>query len=175
MLLWPFSEHFRQFLLDFPMNFTEQTRDVVLRASRRTNFITRAFQVTEVDVYLRLFRTYILPIITYASPVWLPKNKGDKEPLQSVYRRFRRKIAFKCNVNKDSIGNLDIRDTLCDIDRKTFEDLKKLPELYDEMFDFIETKTRSHGLHRPKFLAKMEKLRGLFPWRVTALNNKPLC
>ena len=51
MLLWPFSEHFRQFLLDFPMNFTEQTRDVVLRASRRTNFITRAFQVTEVDVY----------------------------------------------------------------------------------------------------------------------------
>ena len=59
------------------------------------NFILRSLIISQPEVYYKLFDTYILPIITYGSPVWSPTRKRDIVLLQSICKRFRRRVAYK--------------------------------------------------------------------------------
>ena len=76
---------------------SEQTREVAARTARQTKFILRCFVVTGIVEYLiPMFQTYVLPILTYCSPVWSPRYKKDKKLIQSVYDRFRKGVAHPC-------------------------------------------------------------------------------
>jgi len=85
-------------ILTTDFKFSEQTREVVNKASRRSNWILRSFAIKDIDVYIRLFDTYVLFILTYGSPIWNPYLRKDKLLLQSVYNKFSRKLAFKCGT-----------------------------------------------------------------------------
>lgn len=161
------------------LKFSEQTREVVNKASRRTNFILRSFTINKPEVYYKLFDVYILPILTYGSPVWNPSLKKDIKLLQSVYNKFRRKVAYKCNIHKNDVKKLIVTDILENCDKKMFLSIVEKSEFCNEFFNYVFTRTRNPCKHRPKFVARTETINNLFPWRVTRLMNvnpvDPLC
>jgi exonuclease III len=147
--------------------FSEQTREVVLKAARQTNFILRSLELRDTTVYEKLFEMYVLPILTYCSPVWSPRLKRDQALLQSVYDRFRRRVAFKCKTHKDMIAQRNMADIFRVADEKMFSKIVSAPELWNVFFDHINTTSRTVCKYRPKFVAKSEKVNCFFPWRVT--------
>lgn len=153
------------------LKFSEQAREVVNKASRRTNFILRSFTINKPEVYYRLFDVYILPILTYGSPVWNPSLKKDIKLLQTVYNNFRRRVAYKCSINKKDVRDLIIADVLKDCDKKMFSFIVDRPHFCDEIFNYVFTRTRTICKHRPKFIARTESVNNLFPWRVTRFLN----
>ena len=74
--------------------FSEHVREVGNKMARQANFIMRTFALTDAEVYGRLFKTYIQPILSYSSPVWNPSLKKDLNLLQAVVNKFRRRVAI---------------------------------------------------------------------------------
>lgn len=147
--------------------FTEQTREVVNKAMKRLNYIMRSFVLTDVKIYERIFDIYVLPIVTYCSPVWNPFLMSDKQLLQSIFNRFRRKVAYKCKIDKTMIVKKSLGDIFEKNDATMFRSITAKPEICDQIFDTVETATRSGRNYRPKFVAKTEKVNRLFAWRVS--------
>jgi ribonuclease P/MRP protein subunit RPP40 len=44
------------------------------------------------EVVVRAFLTYVRPILEYASPVWSPYTRADIYKLESVQRRFTKRL-----------------------------------------------------------------------------------
>ena len=148
-------------------NFREQTREVVGRAARQTNFILRCFVLSDADVYMKLFRTYVIPLLAYCALVWNPRFKKDKKLIQSVFDRFRRRISYRCKNDAGTIERLDTDGIFTEIGRKMFSHIRSDPKFCDLIFDCVKTNTRTSCTYRSKFVAKNEKVNNLFPWRVT--------
>lgn len=62
------------------------------RARQRVNLIFRAFQTRNIDYILRGFNAYVLPIVSYCSPVWSPYKICDVLQIESVLRLFTRRL-----------------------------------------------------------------------------------
>ena len=146
--------------------FRERTREAVNKAARQMNFISRSFVISDTDVYMKLFQTYVIPIVTYCSTVWSPRFEKDKKLIQSVFNRFRRRVAYKCQKDKEKLPRIDVDLVLSGIDQKMYASILKNPIFRDLLFDVVKTKTRSACTYRPKFVAKNHTVNNFFPWRV---------
>ena len=62
---------------------------IVSSAFTRANLILKCFNSRNVQVLLRAFKVYVLPIIKYASSVWSPHLVTDIRKVESVQRKFR--------------------------------------------------------------------------------------
>ena len=76
-------------------------------AGEKSNFIKRFFVVNHASVYQHLFRTCVLPILNYCTPVREPRLKEDRSLKQNVCDRYRRRIASKCNLGENEIEKID--------------------------------------------------------------------
>ena len=115
------------------MKFAEHTREVVFRATRRINYIIRSVALTQPSIYYKLFDTYVLPIIMYGAPVWQPSAKKDIKLLQSTYKRFIRLVAYKCNVDKSQVRQLDLITVMSECDVTTFRKIVDNPAFIHEI------------------------------------------
>lgn len=150
------------------LKYTEHVTDVVLRATRRANWILRSFVLTDPAIYAKLFLTYVEPIMTYAGPVWYPGLKGDIERLQKVEKMFAKRVAFRCHCERTDVNIAPIFSRLDKIDKLTFVCIgKHLPALMNEMFDLRTSTTRASVNIIPKFIAKKKCVNDLFPWRIS--------
>lgn len=148
-------------------SYSEQTREAANKAARMCNFILRSFVVRDVDLYRNLFRIYVEPILTYCAPVWNPRLKRDRKILQAVCDRFRKRVAFKCDVEKEAITKIEIDKMLKLADQRMLVSIRKDQELCDYLSDQTVSITRANGALRPKFRAKNDKVNSLFSWRVS--------
>lgn len=156
-------------LLTPDLKFTEHVRAVVAKAARRSNFILRSFILPDPSVYARLFRIYVLPILTLRSLVWNPALERDAALLEAVYDRFRRRAVYKCSTQKSSIEKVTMTDVLLDCDRAMFKRIVNDPELLPKFFDLVVTRSRNLLNYRPKFVAKSNLVNNMFPWRCSRL------
>lgn len=131
------------------LNYTEQTREAVNKATRQTNFILRCFVLSDDDVCMRLFQTYVIPILTYCAPVWNPRFKKDKNLIQSVFNRFRRRTAHRCKNDYEKLPQMDAEMVFADIDQKMFARICKNSTFCDLLFDVMITKIGSMCVYRP--------------------------
>ena len=153
------------------LKYSEHVSDIVNRASRRANWILRSFVVNNPALYMRLYECYVMPIITYASPVWNTGLVKDKKLLQRAQKRFLRRVAYRCKVGIDEILCKDILEVLCANDLCTLKRLKKFPSLFDEFFNTVSTVTRSGLSLQPKETASKTSVNNAFAWRVSRLNR----
>lgn len=98
---------------------TKKIRGVQQRR-RQTHFILRCFVSSEAYVYMRLFQTYGVPILTYCAPVWNPRLKKDEDLIQSLSSRFRRMIAHRCKNNDGKLSCIEAEMVFADADQKMF-------------------------------------------------------
>ena len=70
---------------------TLHINDVVAKAHRRANLILRAFESRD-SLLLRAFLVYVRPLVEYNSVIWSPSTMKDISALESVQRRFTKRL-----------------------------------------------------------------------------------
>ena len=65
---------------------------MVSKAHQRANAIHGAFVSRDTSVLVRAFLVYVRPLVEYNSIMWSPHLKQDIEAVESVQRRFTRRL-----------------------------------------------------------------------------------
>ena len=79
-------------IVDKTLSFCPHCSNIVKKAKVISCLITRAFISRDPEVLLKAFLVYVRPILEYASVVWNPYLIKDISAIESVQRRFTKKI-----------------------------------------------------------------------------------
>jgi len=80
---------------------TLHINDIVAKAHRRANLILRAFESRDVSLLLRAFLVYVRPLVEYNFVIWSPSTMKDISALESVQRRFTKRLHGLKNCKSD--------------------------------------------------------------------------
>ena len=90
-------------------HYSEHIATICAKASRRIGLALRLFQCREPDFMLRLFTTYIRPLIEYAAPIWSPTDVGSCVKLERIQRRFTKRVRGLHNLSyEERLSHLKI-------------------------------------------------------------------
>ena len=78
--------------IDCNLKYTEHINNIVAQARRRSALVFKCFQTRDVSVLSRAFQVYIRPLLEYASNVWSPVQIGLIDKLESVQRRYTKRL-----------------------------------------------------------------------------------
>ena len=81
--------------LSFKYHITEMTKN----ATNFAAWLLRTFRTRDKDVMLLLLKTYIIPRLEYASPVWNPHKINEIQQIEAVQRTFTAKIEHMDELN----------------------------------------------------------------------------
>ena len=85
-------------LVDSDLKFSAHVDKVVSRASRISSLVFKCFLSKDQTNLVTAFKVYIRPILEYCSPVWSPRLLKDIRRIESVQRRFTKRIPHLENV-----------------------------------------------------------------------------
>ncbi|MCP4587733.1 MAG: hypothetical protein GY840_17605 [Pseudoalteromonas sp.] len=75
---------------------------IVAKASNCANAILKSFHYVDFKLLAQAFIIYIRPILESACAVWAPHFKQDKQLVESVQRKFTKKLFLKCGIQSAS-------------------------------------------------------------------------
>jgi ribonucleases P/MRP protein subunit RPP40 len=78
--------------VDSHLTFNQHIDSVVSRAHLRACQILRCFASKDPEILFKAFTTYVRPLLEYCSPVWSPVTIGNINKLESVQRRFTKRL-----------------------------------------------------------------------------------
>ena len=87
--------------VDSRLTFNQHIDSIVSRAHLRANQILRCFASKHPETLFKAFATYVRPLLEYASPVWSPVTVGNINKIESVQRRFTKRLNGLGFVMKD--------------------------------------------------------------------------
>ena len=98
--------------------FNEQVNNVLSRAAKNLGFIKRVtINFSSLEPVIYLFKTLVLPILTYSSAIWSPFTMNRFEELNGITRKFLRYASFKSGLPMDKYSH-------------DYSDISKLCNLY---------------------------------------------
>ncbi len=97
---------------------------LVAKASKRANAILKSFVYSDFRLLAQAYITYVRPMLETACAVWSPHYKQDKVLVESVQRKFSRKLFWKCNLQPASY-----EDRLAVLNWSSLEDRRKRADL----------------------------------------------
>jgi hypothetical protein len=89
-------------LVDSKLCFSSHFSVIAAKAHQRAGLIIRCFKSHDPFVLFRAFTVYVRPVLEYCSPVWCPVYKTDVYKLESVQRRFTRRLKNCSGLNYSS-------------------------------------------------------------------------
>jgi len=78
--------------VDDRLTFNCHINNIVARASVRANLIHKCFTSKDITTMIRAFVVYVRPLLEYAFPVWSPYLLKDIKRVESVQRRFTKRL-----------------------------------------------------------------------------------
>ena len=81
-------------IIDEQLKFYLHINHVVASAFTRANLILKCFTSRHVRTLLRAFKTYVLPVIAYASSVWSPHYAAVIRKVERVQRKFTKRVSW---------------------------------------------------------------------------------
>jgi len=72
---------------------------IVAQAHKRAGAILRAFRSRDICLLMRAFLVYVRPVVEYNSIIWSPATVRDIDSLESVQRRFTKRLPGLKNLN----------------------------------------------------------------------------
>ena len=78
--------------IDNNLKYNCHINNIVAQARRRAGLLFKCFQTRNADVLARAFVVYIRPLLEYASNIWSPTQIGLIEQIESVQRRYTKRI-----------------------------------------------------------------------------------
>ena len=68
------------------------------KSNALSHIIIHSFSPTNTQLITNLYKTYVRPIVEYNTSVWSPHTKSNIAAIESVQRRFTRKICKRSNM-----------------------------------------------------------------------------
>ena len=85
-------------IIDYELKFTAHVNKISTRAMTRANLIHKCFLSKNRSSLLRAFKSFVRPVLEYNSPVWSPRLVKDIKRIESVQRRFTKRIPGLENI-----------------------------------------------------------------------------
>ena len=159
-------------------NLKNHIHDIVNRALLRSSFIFRCFISRNTANFLRAFKTYVRPLVEYVSTVWSPSEIALIDSLESVQRRFTKRLpGLSAMSYSDRLTNLNLQSLE---HRRLINDLvmcyKIIHGLVDidlsEFFTFSSNTTlRGHSFKLVVPIARTNVRKNFFTCRVVTVWN----
>ena len=89
--------------------------DIVAKANKRTAAIYRAFVSRNVTLLILAYVTYVRPLVEHDSVVWSPYTVKDVDAIESVQRRFTKRLqGYSClsyseRLKRTNLPSLELR------------------------------------------------------------------
>lgn len=84
------------FYINTNLDFSSYCRTLVRKANYSIYTLFRLLRSKDPQVYLRVYKSYVRPIMEPEKAVWNPCKKKDIEFLESVQNSFTRKLYLRC-------------------------------------------------------------------------------
>ena len=148
--------------IDYKLRFASHYASIVKKAHQRSSLILRCFSCRDSSLLSKAFTVYVRPLLEYCSPVWAPVYIGDINLLESVQRRFTKRLSGMCGLSylqrlqRIGLETLELRRLKTDLIMM----FKILNNLVDKDFsDFFSlskvTNTRGHRFKLNKPLSRV--------------------
>lgn len=158
------------------LKFDQHISNAVGRANKILGLIKRSFIYINSDLFLKLYKTLVRPIIDYGNVIWYPFTKKDKKLVENVQRRATRLVpelnglGYTERLTRLKLFSMDYRRKRGDMIQlfkilKGFEDIS-----VESMFTFSTTCTRGHHfkLYKPNCYKSFRQhsfaVRVISPW-----------
>lgn len=169
-------------IVDTHLAFSKHISSIASAAHRRASLLLRCFCTKDYEVLMRAFNTYVRPLLEYCSPVWSPHLLQDIRALESVQRRFTKRLRGMSSLSyPQRMSLLGIKSLQY---RRIISDLSFCFNLIKGQLDLDATKfltlkgsnslTRGHPLHIVKQHVRTDTRKFFFTNRViTCWNSLP--
>ena len=163
------------------LKFNTHINEMVIKAHQRASLIFRSFLSRDIENLIRAFKTYIRPLVEYASPVWSPAHLVLIGAVEAVQRRFTKRLP--------GMVHLSYAERLAFLKLQSLEQRRLITDLitcfniihghtsltFSEFFTFSHNKSsRGHGLRLEIPVAKSNSRKHFFSCRViNAWNSLP--
>lgn len=107
------------------LNFSDHITNIIGKAKQRLYLIKKTFTSSDLNSLLIAFKSYIVPMLEYCSPVWSPSAVGDIVRIEAVQRSFTKYLAarflnncsfsYKERLTKFNIISLERRRMVADL------------------------------------------------------------
>ena len=95
--------------VDNQLKFSKHIDTKISKANRILGLIRHTFKFLNADTLLSLYQTLVRPHVEYATSVWSPHLKGDRDKLEKLQRRATKLIpALKDKTYKERLQNLKL-------------------------------------------------------------------
>ena len=159
--------------------------NIVSRASRISGLIHRSFVSNDRNLKVQAFKTYVRPILEYASVVWNPHLLSDINNVENVQRRFTKRLlhnstlSYNDRLKELNLDRLEFRRIYFDV-CMAYNIIRKNLLPFSDFFSLpYSTRTRSHdiqSLYIEKFRLDVRKfsfaVRAAYIWNNLPLNLK---
>jgi len=95
--------------------------DIVSRAHKRALAIHRCFVSCDVSILLRAYKVYVRSLVQHNSIIWSPSTLSDIDSLESVQRRFTKRLSglhclsYEARLKRLKLQSLELRRLLADL------------------------------------------------------------
>lgn len=173
-------------IIDSKLSFEEHINEIASKSSRRIYHLVNSLPKLTIDLYVRLYKAYVLPVLEYGSVLFSPTLKGQIKRLEKPQKLFTKILA-----HKHLIPNSDYRGRLKALKMDSLEFRRIIIDLsyvYKILFGIVNIESSrlfsfptrlntrlSHGLRLSQPM-KTPKNAGFLPCRVTHIwNDLPIC
>ena len=92
------------------LSWSVQVASIVKRANSLSYILFKAFSRPSSQIFSKLYKTYVLPILEFASVIWSPWLIRDKDNLEKVQRRLTKKVTgFKRLSYRNRLDRLNFQ------------------------------------------------------------------
>ena len=108
-------------IVDNNLAFASHINSIVSRAFIRANLIHKCFLSRNVNNLIRAFTVYVRPLLEYASCVWSPHQDCKIKKIESVQRRFTKRLSgfesldYKTRLSLLNMDSLEMRRLRADL------------------------------------------------------------
>jgi hypothetical protein len=160
-------------MIDSKLNFQQHINNTIVSANARANLILKCFISKDVNVLCKSFCTYVRPILEYCSPVWSPCSLTLIDQIESVQKKFTKrlkgfnKLSYLETLKKINLSTLELRRLHADLCMcyLIIHELIALP--FDRFFEFsLMESTRGHNFKLRVFKFNSKVRQNFFNIRV---------
>ena len=83
-------------IVDHKFEFKTHITSMCTRATSLVFFLFRSFKCSTPNFYVQAYKSYVLPILEFASPVWSPYHKHHIKAIEKVQHLFTRLVFLRC-------------------------------------------------------------------------------
>lgn len=122
------------------------------KASVKAYQILKTFQTNNFSTLLKLYLTYIRPILEHNTVLWSPWMKKDILKIESIQRNYLRKVFMKCGISFSSYSERLIKSKIKSLHyRRSIFDLHLLYKIVNNISDlqfshFFTTKSTNYNM-----------------------------